>query len=254
MADDSFIHEVNEEIRQERMRALWGRYGPIALGITLFLIAVTGIYQIYSSWQAGKADRMGEMLVQAISLKEKGDFQKSFQLLEQLKAEGSYIYPILASMEEANLKQKQGDFRGAVNIFDQIADDARTPKELQSVALLRAVYILIDVGTLEEVKSRVEKLKGTTMEASGLEALGLTEWKAGLLENAKATFTEVLAKGSSIQLATRARMMLELINNKIGFPKEVAAPVSHADPSKIIREKAAVPAQNTTKLEGTPKQ
>ena len=28
MSDDSFIREVNEEIRQDQARALWDRYGP----------------------------------------------------------------------------------------------------------------------------------------------------------------------------------------------------------------------------------
>ena len=41
MSDDSFIREVNEELRQDQAKALWDRYGPIVLGIAVAVVLAT---------------------------------------------------------------------------------------------------------------------------------------------------------------------------------------------------------------------
>ena len=35
MSDDSFIREVNEELRQDQAKALWDRYGPAFIGLAV---------------------------------------------------------------------------------------------------------------------------------------------------------------------------------------------------------------------------
>jgi hypothetical protein len=41
MSDDSFIREVNEEIRREQAQALWDRFGPALLGIAILIVLGT---------------------------------------------------------------------------------------------------------------------------------------------------------------------------------------------------------------------
>ena len=38
MSDDSFIREVNEELRQDQAKALWDRYGPAFIGLALIVV------------------------------------------------------------------------------------------------------------------------------------------------------------------------------------------------------------------------
>ena len=59
MSNESFIREVNEEIRQEKAKALWGNYGPYLILAAVILVLGTGIYQIYDHWQSSKAGRIG---------------------------------------------------------------------------------------------------------------------------------------------------------------------------------------------------
>ena len=41
MSNDTFIREVNEEIRQERARAIWQRYGIIIIALISLIILGT---------------------------------------------------------------------------------------------------------------------------------------------------------------------------------------------------------------------
>ena len=44
MSDDSFIREVNEEIRQDRAKALWDRYGPAAIVVAVLVVLATAAW------------------------------------------------------------------------------------------------------------------------------------------------------------------------------------------------------------------
>ena len=43
MSDDTFIREVNEEIRQDQAKALWDSFGPAILGLALLVVVVLGV-------------------------------------------------------------------------------------------------------------------------------------------------------------------------------------------------------------------
>ena len=50
MSDDSFIREVNEEMRQDQARALWDRFGPLALGVAVLVVLATAGSVGYNYW------------------------------------------------------------------------------------------------------------------------------------------------------------------------------------------------------------
>ena len=103
MSGDSFIQEVNEEIRQERARALWGRYGPIALGVVIALIVLVAVYQIYSSHQNKASEQGGDLLLQAIELEKIGNVDGALKILQQIKEKNLGVYNFMARVHEANI-------------------------------------------------------------------------------------------------------------------------------------------------------
>jgi hypothetical protein len=50
MSDDSFIREVNEEMRQDQARLLWDRYGPAALALAVLVVLATAAFVGYEYW------------------------------------------------------------------------------------------------------------------------------------------------------------------------------------------------------------
>ena len=40
---DSFISEVSEEVRRDRMFALWRKYGPFLIGAIALIVAAAGL-------------------------------------------------------------------------------------------------------------------------------------------------------------------------------------------------------------------
>lgn len=229
MSDDSFIREVNEELRQEKARALWGRYGPFLIGLAVFLVLATGVYQFFQYWQSKKADRISQDYVAALDLSDQRHFDEAIQKLDETKATGFGVYPVLADMRKAAILSEQGKSKEAVALFDTIAADTKTPETLRQVAQIRAAYILVDEGTFEEVSSRVDMFANEVnpMRMSAWEALGLAAWKAGKTDEAKTYFNNILTKGvpytleagvPNASIINRTQLMLELINSGVTTP------------------------------------
>lgn len=214
MSDDGFFREVNEELRQERARALWGRFGPALIALAVLLVLATGIFQGYRYWQSQKADRIGDRFLQALDLANDTTAGKAIEKLDEVERSDFGAYPSLAAMRLASIKKAQGDSRGALQAFDQIAADPSTPVILQKIAKVRAAYILVDTGSVQDVEQRVKDLATDIdpLRLSAREAIGLAEWKAGNSDEAVHYFSEITQEGSSgLNVAARAQMMLDLI-------------------------------------------
>lgn len=52
--DDSFIREVNEELRSDQMRLVWKRFGRILIGIAVLVVLGTIGKVSYEYWRICK--------------------------------------------------------------------------------------------------------------------------------------------------------------------------------------------------------
>lgn len=215
MSDDSFIREVNEELRQEKARALWGRYGPILILAAVLLVLATGAYQIFSYWQTSKAGKIGDTYLSSLDLAQAQNFDEALKKLDEVQHSDFGGYPTLAELRKASLAMEQGDAAKAVAGFDAVAANKNAPEMLQKVAKVRAAYILVDSGTFEDVEKRVKDMANDVdpMRMSAREALGLSAYKAGKIDDAVYYFQKIADEGlAGTKTTERARMMLDIIH------------------------------------------
>ncbi|WP_144377295.1 tetratricopeptide repeat protein [Mesorhizobium amorphae] len=214
MSDDSFIREVNEEIRSDRAKALWDRYGPILLGAAVLIVLGTAAFVGYRYWDTSRANRSGDAFSQALTLANSGKQDEALTALSALEKDGYGAYPLLARMRAATVKADKGDFAGAVKDFDDVAADGAIPASIRDIARLRAGLLLVDHGSFADVSSRVEALTADTspLRHTAREALGLSAWKEGKAKDALKLFEQIAAdEGAPGNARQRATMMADLI-------------------------------------------
>lgn len=214
MSDDSFIREVNEEIRQDQAKALWDRFGPAFIGFAVVVILATAAYVGYDYWRQSKANASGDAFSAALQLANDGKDDEALAALKALEDDSYGAYPLLARMRAATVLANKGDFAGAVAEFDAVAADTAIPDSIRDMARLRAGLILVDSGSYEDVSKRVELLAadGNALRFSAREALGLAAWKAGKAADAL-NFLDQIANDEGVprNTADRARLLAELI-------------------------------------------
>ncbi len=220
MADDeTFIREVNEEIRKEQAKALWDRYGPILIGLALIVVLATSAYVGYRYWDESSANASGDAYSQALRLANEGKEADALAALADIEKTGYGAYPVLARMRSATVKADKGDIAAAVSELDAVAADGSIPQSLRDMARLRAALLLVDTGSYADVSSRVETLAadGNALRHSAREALGLSAWKEGKAADALKLFEQIVADQAAPQnVRQRATLMSELIRGSGG--------------------------------------
>lgn len=214
MTDDSFFREVNEELRSDRAKELWRRYGGLLIGAAVLIVLATAGWRGYEYWSATQASKSGDQFLAALTLAQQGKNDEALKALDQLEKTGYGEYAVLARMRAATVLADKGDAKAAVKAFDAVAADTQVPSAIRDVAELRAAYLLVDIGSYDDVAKRAEPLSadGNPFRHSAREALGLAAWKKGDTSDAAKLFSQIVNDGGAPNnLRQRAEIMLGLL-------------------------------------------
>ena len=212
--NDSFIREVNEELRSEQLRNVWSRYGKIIIGVAVIVVLATAGHRGYTYWQAHQASKSGDRFMAALTLASENKPDEALAALKALEEDGGGSYPTLAQMRSASLLAEKGDTAGAVAAFSEIAKDGSAPQAMRDVASLRAAWLLVDEGTYEEVSAEAEVLTtgNHALRNSAREVLGLAAYKADDMVRAKEWFQAIADDATAPRnVSSRAQIMLDNI-------------------------------------------
>jgi hypothetical protein len=213
-SDDSFIREVNEELRSEQIQNVWKRFRPLIIGVAVLIVLGVAGAALFEWWQARESSASGDRFISAVKDASGNKPDQAMKELEALGKDGFGSYPVLARMRLATLKADKGDTKGAIADFKALGQDAAVPAPVRNVAKLRAAWLMIDNNSYEELASAVEELAAASspVRNSAREVLGLSAYKAGNYAKARDWLQLVLDdKESSSGAKTRARTVLALI-------------------------------------------
>ncbi|MBO6538734.1 MAG: tetratricopeptide repeat protein [Rhizobiaceae bacterium] len=214
MSDDSFIREVNEELRQDQAKALWTRFGPMVIGAAALIVAATAGWVGYDYWTQSRANASGDRFSAALELAGEGNLDEALRAFQALQEDGYGAYPVLAKLRAATVMAERGEAEAAVAEFDAVSADGAVPQSIQDLAKLRAGYVLVDSGSYDDVAARVEVLTtGTSsLRHAAREALALSAWREGRAADALELFEQITDDDSAPRNARqRATIMVELL-------------------------------------------
>ena len=110
MADrDSFIDEVSEELRRDRMLTAWRRWGPWVVGVVVLAVAAAGVATWLDQQENVAAREAGARLIEAADIP---DPAERAEALAAYAAEGE-PFRLLALEARAVARLQAGDLPGA---------------------------------------------------------------------------------------------------------------------------------------------
>lgn len=211
MAD--IFREVDEDLRREKAQEIWRKYGLYFLAAAIVLVLATAAVVAWREWRQSQLRAEGAQLVAATELAAK-DQQKAVESLSAFAGQASDGYAVLARLDEAALRVKQGDTAGAAAVYEKVAADTGVPGTYRDIAVVMLALNTLDTA---EPKAMVARLAPITaadnpMRFSALELTALLERKGGDEAKAKEIFRklgeDVAAPGP---LRERAREMLRAL-------------------------------------------
>ena len=173
------FNEVDEEVRREKLKQLWERYGFVFIGFLVLIVAAVGGWRFYEWSEAKRATETGAAFEAAGVLSEQGKNQEAEAAFAKISGEGTPSYRTLAKLREA-AELSRRDAKAAVAAYDAFAADGATNQVLRDLAALRAGYLLIDADSSDDVRRRLEPLTGSdrAFRHSARALLALAAWKS----------------------------------------------------------------------------
>ena len=179
MAD--IFDEINEELKQDRMSALWARYGKYLIAVAGLVIAVVVFTQTYKQWQASQNEQAAETFYQAMM---GDDAAAAFEVGRDDLTEG---YQMLADFKIASDKASSGDKQAAEELYLALSTNDDIAPLYRDLALLLAAMNVPDSRTADDIIAMLVPLTQGSGPFQGLalEAAAGADVQAGRIEAAK---------------------------------------------------------------------
>lgn len=210
---DSFVNEVDESLRQDRMLTLAKKYGPWLIGVFVVILIGVAIFIGWRDYRQSQGRVHGDVYAAAQQLVAEGDIEGAKAEFERLTGEGPNVYRVMARLEQAAILQGEGDLEAALAEFDRAAEDADDPI-MRDTARLRAAYIAAETQDFAALQTRLQPLIDSDSRMSYLarELLGVEAWEAGNLDLARDTLQNLtLAFDAPESVQQRAQVALSVI-------------------------------------------
>lgn len=213
---DTFLREVDEELRREQLQKLWNRYGMHVLVLAAMAVLAVGAYNWYWSRAIAAREAAGARFEQAMALAEAHKSEEALKSFAEIAKQGAGGYSTLARFQLAAATAKAGKAEEAVAAYEAIAKDTSVDELMQGLATLKAAMLRLDGADWTEMENRLRPLltEKSAWRAMARETLGVAAYKAGKTAEARKLFEDLLSDRTAPHLVNeRAMLMLSLLTD-----------------------------------------
>lgn len=189
---DSFIREVDEEYRREKVNQIWKRFGGLIVALAIVMVAAVGAWRYWQYAEGKRQEAAGARFAQAVQLSKDDKPAEAEAALKALVADGPKGYQLISRFRLAAELGKSGTGEEGAKAYDALAADGSIDAGLRDLARLRAASIRLDSEPDSAVKA-LEALATPTnaMRHTAREMLGLAALKRGDFEGASRWFDQI---------------------------------------------------------------
>jgi hypothetical protein len=172
--------EVDEEVRRERLKQFWDRYGLYIIVLAVLLVAGVASWRGWQWYEAKQAAEAGAAFEQAVALSEADKHKEAEAAYAKIAAQAPAGYRLLARLREA-AELGQTDAKAAVAQYDKLAADGSLTQTIRDLAGVRAAILLVDTVPLDDMKRRLEPLVAAErpFRHTAREMLAMAAWRNG---------------------------------------------------------------------------
>ena len=208
MAD--IFDEIDEELKQDRAKAVWLRYGKYVAAAAAAVVLGVGASQGFSAWKQSQAETAANAYHQALAADD------AVTALQGELAGLSDGYAVLARFRIAAGKAEAGDAAGAEADYLAIAADAGLSALYRDAAILLSAMNAPDAAKPADLQDRLAPLADGTgpWRPLALELSAALDLKAGDREAALAKLESIIEmEETPAELRQRAAQLAEVLKS-----------------------------------------
>ncbi len=216
---DSFIDEVTEEVRRDRMFLLLRRWGWVGVVAVIAIVGGAAFNEYRKARDAGQAEALGDAILTALAENGSAERATSLQAVETQSVGGDAVLNMLLSAAQI----EAGSDQDAVNSLNAIATQGDLPEIYRAIASFKALLLQTETLPVADRRQQFEALAtpGAPLRLLAEEQLALIDVADGdtqaALDRLQALRQDAEA---SIDLQQRAAQLIVALGGK---PEPVAA-------------------------------
>jgi hypothetical protein len=154
---DSFIREVDENLRRDQAENFVKRYGTWLIAAAILFIAAVGAFLYWQEHRRQQAAQQSEQLLAVLNDVSSGRTGKPVQdKLQAIVNQGHDQFAGLAQLTGAALAQDGNDRAKALAAYKSVAEDKGQPESIRNAALIRQTALEFDALKPEDVIARLQ--------------------------------------------------------------------------------------------------
>lgn len=211
---DSFIEEVTEEVRRDKLFALMKKYGWIAAVAVVAIVGGAAYKEWTKAQNTAAAQKLGDDVVAAL---ESDSAEARAAALAGVQSNSPAANALVAMLRAAQLAEA-GDTQGAVALLDSVASNGEMPMIYRQIASFKSLLVQGNGLDAAERRVRLEGLMQTsvTLRLPAEEQLALLDIQEGKSADAIERLQRIIADAEVTEdLRRRASQLIVSLGGEL---------------------------------------
>lgn len=204
---DSFIDEVNEEVRRDRLYHLLRRYGWVAALSIVLIVAAAGWTEYRKAQETAQAQALGDAMLAALATDDPAARVDQLAGIAPQSAEAGAVLRLMVAAQQV----EAGETAAAAATLESLAVDGDVPQIYRQVANFKALTLPDTDMAISDRRQSLEAMArpGNPLRLLATEQLALLDVEQGEAEAAIARYQGILRDAeTSSDLQQRALQVI----------------------------------------------
>lgn len=208
--NDEVMREIDQDVRNEKMRQLWKKYRAVLISIVVVLVAITAGSSIYGDYKSRKAGEAMVALDAAITKLQGGETTQAAEDFAALADKSSGELRDIARLWQARAQAQSDNAKGAIDTLNSVAS-----KPAGSDLIWRDMACLRLLAAGADAPDACDASTNSPLKAQRLEWRAATLWEQGKTDEARALLKTVADdKFAAPEQRERAERLLRALPKK----------------------------------------
>ncbi len=188
---DSFIEEVNEEVRRDRLYGFLRRYGWIPVLAVIVIVGGAAWTEYTKAQTRAQAERLGDAMLAALSANDSADRVTALAAIDPGVPSSVAVLRLMTASEQA----QAGNIPDAVQTLNILATDGDVPEIYRQIAQFKSLTLQGDTTPVADRRLALDAMAqpGNPLRLLAVEQLALVDIEQGDAEAAIARYQSIIS-------------------------------------------------------------
>ena len=154
---DAFIQEVDEEVKNDNLKALWNKYGFAIIAFVVLAVSLTVSFDQIKNWKIAQNQQHTEEYIAATQMQSNNP-ENTIAELQRISHDNYGIFSDFAKLQIANVLLSQDKVEEALTALENIVNDKQANSEIKHIALIKLASYRVDTMSREEFEQMLQPL------------------------------------------------------------------------------------------------